>query len=93
MVRCMEIDRKAKIKELKLNIAQAQEDYITDQSIKPEDKAKLLQVLEGLQEELRNTIMNKNSSSYFSFTPSPPNRKQRRAMGKMLLKRYKRFKK
>lgn len=35
-------------------------------------------ILSGLGEELESTKRNKNSSSSFSWTPSPPNRSMRR---------------
>lgn len=37
-------------------------------------------VLEALVEELQNTKLNKRSSKFFEWMPSPPNRRMRRAM-------------
>lgn len=41
-------------------------------------------VLEALGEELKLTRMNKRSSKFFSWTPSPTNRKARKQIAKML---------
>jgi hypothetical protein len=40
-------------------------------------------VIEGLREELKMTRMNKNSSSFFEWHPSAPNRRTRRLFSKM----------
>jgi hypothetical protein len=53
-----------------------------------QEKAKMLSqkraVLEGLIEELKLTRMNKNSSKFFEWIPSPPNRRMRRTLLKRI---------
>lgn len=40
-------------------------------------------IISNLEEELNLVRMNRLSSSFFEFTPTPPNRRQRRAMRKL----------
>jgi acetyl-CoA carboxylase alpha subunit len=54
-----------------------------DQTNRVKEQLKLISqkaaILSGLGEELVQTRMNKHNSSSFSWTPSPPNRRMRRA--------------
>lgn len=87
--------RKEKIRELKGVIKEAQGDLdefkknnIILESMTEETKkekrseiSKKIAILQGLEEELKKTRMNKNSSSFFSFTSTPGmNRRQRKLM-------------
>lgn len=61
-----------------------------EEAKKQEEKAKRIEVLtqkvsilEALVEELKTTRMNKNSSRFFEWNPSPPNRRARRLMARM----------
>jgi hypothetical protein len=58
-----------------------------------EKSAALRAVLEGLTEELKLTRMNKRSSKFFEWKPSPMNRRARKEVAKMLHERNKRVRK
>jgi hypothetical protein len=88
--------RREKINELKVAIKGATEELktasealkaIKNKTVSDEEKKKLLNdmmqarsVCEALAEELKLTRLNKLSSSFFEWIPSPANRRMRRAM-------------
>lgn len=85
--------RKAKIAELKQKIEEGNQlvkkvidlwkaKETTEEKKKEyrRDMNELFSVIQGLQEELKLTKMNKYHSSAFKWTPSPPNRRYRKAM-------------
>jgi DNA repair ATPase RecN len=43
---------------------------------------KMIAVMSAMEEEYKNTKLNKLSSSFFEWMPSPPNRRTKRAMAK-----------
>ena len=93
----MEDNRKAKIKELKANIEQANQEL---QKMKEEGEGaspkerrefqesllNLYKVIQAMAEELKTTTLNRLSSPSFSFEPTPPNRRYRRSRGRYLLR-------
>lgn len=92
--------RKEKIRDLKTAIiaANAEVQEMTTEKDKLEDKDKKKEketeimvkktLIQNMLEELKLVRMNKNSSSFFSYTPTPPNRRMARDFRKRNKRRY-----
>jgi len=92
--------RKEKIRELKTAITTAnveiaemvkEKDKLEDVAKKKEKETEIMvkkTLVQNMMESLKMVRMNRNSSKFFEFTPTPPNRQQARAFRKRNKKRY-----
>ena len=70
------------IKEEKVNTAEEKAEHLNRQKEQIKLISQKSAVLSALGEELQNTRMNKYTSSYFEWIPSPPKRRTRRLMAR-----------